>query len=642
MMKLKHVKAVSGAALLTLGSCLAHASMEASRRNLADLSFEELGDIRVTSVSRRSERLSQAAASVFVISSDDIRRSGATSLPEALRLAPNLQVAQVNANQYAITARGFNNAIGNKLLVLIDGRTVYAPFFSGVLWDQQDVMLEDVDRIEVISGPGATLWGTNAVNGVINIVTRSAAKTVGGLASLSGGPREANAAFRYGTALGSTGHARIYAKSSQWQNTRTAAGAQQHDGGQRIQAGFRADWDNEVDAFMLQGNAMQGQTEHRGYFGPFELRPIEVAEHNITGQWTHHHADGANTRVQAYYADSQRDDALLYRPQEGVFDLEAQHGQTSGAHQWVWGGGYRQAKDDLRSGVVFGFVPQRRTLSWTSLFAQDVMALSESVDATLGLRLEHNDYTGMEVLPSTRLAWKLPGDQLLWGAASRAVRAPAGLDRDIRLFPPPQAAYIIAGGPDFRSEVANSYELGWRLQPAQGLNFSISGFYQELDRLHSGQRPPNALVQNMIEGHTSGVEAWGAWQPVRAWRLSLGLTTLSKALRLKPGSPDPEGPRALGNDPDYQWVLRSALNLTETQDIDLSVRHVAALPDPAVPAYTAVDLRYAWRVTTGFEVSVVGRNLFNPTHPEFGPEVSPLAPRSEIERSALLQLQWSL
>lgn len=633
MMKLKHVKTASGAVLLALGPCIAHAAMEPSRRNLADLSFEELGDIRVTSVSRRSERLSEAPASVYVVSSADIRRSGATSLPEALRLAPNLQVAQINANQYAITARGFNNAIGNKLLVLIDGRTVYAPFFSGVLWDQQDVMLEDVDRIEVISGPGATLWGTNAVNGVINIVTRSASQTVGGLASLSGGPREANAAFRYGTALGATAHARIYAKSSQWQNTRTAADTQQRDGGQRIQAGFRADWDNEVDAFMLQGNAMQGQTEQRG-----ALTPIEVAEANLTGQWTHRHADGANTRVQTYYANSQRDDAFLFRPQEGVFDLEAQHGQTWGAHQWVWGGGYRQAKDNLRSGAVFGFVPQRRTLSWTSLFAQDVMALTETVDATLGLRLEHNDYTGMEALPSVRLAWKLPGDQLLWGAASRAVRAPARLDRDIRFFPPPRATYIIAGGPDFRSEVANVYELGWRIQPAQGLNLSITGFYQDWDRLRSGQRPPNALVQNMMEGHTSGVEAWGAWQPVRAWRLSMGLTTLSREFRLKPGSTDPTGPRELGNDPDYQWVLRSAFNLTETQDIDVSVRRVAELPDPAVPAYTAVDLRYAWRVTPGFEVSVTGRNLFNPEHPEFGAAAS----RSEIERSALLQLQWTL
>lgn len=503
-------------------------------------------------------------------------------------------------------------------------------------------MLEDIERIEVVSGPGATLWGTNAVNGVINIVTRSASKTQGSLATVSGGPREANAAFRHGLALGATGHARVYAKSSQWQNTRSASNAQLHDGGQRIQAGFRADWGQSADGFMVQGNAMQGHAEHRGYFGPFELRPIEVSEANLLGQWTHRHADGADTRVQAYYADSQRDDALLYRPHEGVFDLEAQHGQTSGAHQWVWGGGYRQAKDYLRPGVFFGFVPQRRTISWTNLFAQDVIALTETVDATLGLRLEHNDYTGMEALPTARLAWKLPGDQLLWGAASRAVRAPARLDRDIRLPAPPLANYIIAGGPDFRSEVANVYELGWRTQPSHGLSFSITGFYQDWDRLRSGQPPPNALVQNMIEGHTTGVEAWGSWQPLRSWRLSAGLTTLDKTLRLKPGSTDPTGPRELGNDPGHQWVLRSAYNLTEAQDLDVSVRRVAALPYPAVPAYTAVDLRYAWRVMPGFEVSVVGRNLFNPTHPEFGAEVSALGNRSEIERSAVLQLQWSL
>ena len=610
-------------------------ALAAVTEQLATLSLEELVNVTITSVSGRDERLGDAAASVYVITADDIRRSGATTLPEALRLAPNLQVARIDTGQYAISARGFNNAIGNKLLVLIDGRTIYTSFFSGVLWDQQDIFLPEIERIEVISGPGGTLWGTNAVNGVINVVTRPAAQSQGAMAVGSIGNDEKNAGVRYGFALGQSGHVRIFAKRSLLQHSDSESGVAQADGWNRTAAGFRADWSNATDAFTLQGDASDGQSDHRGFFGAFEVGPLKVAEADLLGRWTRQLAGGSDLRVQAYYDHFTREDALLYRPREDVLDIGFQHGVPIGPHRLLWGGGYRRTQDDLQPGLFFGFVPEKQTLNWANLFAQGEIKLDERLGLTLGSRLEHNPFTGFEVLPSARLAWKVSASDLLWTAASRAVRAPARLDRDIVL--PPVPPYIIAGGPDFVSEVANVFELGYRGQPSRDLTLSITGFYQQWDRLRSGQVPPNAHVQNMIDGNTSGIEAWGAWQALPAWRLSAGLTTLHKDLRLKPGSTDPVGPKNLGNDPDYQWMLRSAIDLAARQELDIMIRRVAALPDPQVPAYTALDARYGWHVGRGVELSLVGRNLLDKSHPEFN-----AAPgRSEIGRSVLVELRWS-
>lgn len=611
-------------------------SASVPQRDLVDLSLEELAGVEITSVSRRTERLGDAAASVFVISADLIRRSGVTTLPEALRLAPNLQVARIDAGQYAISARGFNNAIGNKLLVLIDGRTVYAPFFSGVFWDQQDVFLEDVERIEVISGPGATLWGTNAVNGVINVITRSASQTHGGLAVVDGGNRGGDLGLRYGGSLGDAGHWRVYAKASRLDNTRSEAGNAVADGWDRHQLGFRADWSGTGGDFTLQGDMYRGRSEHRGFFGPFELSPVEVSGSNVLARWSQRFTDGSDLRIQGYYDRSTREDAAIYSPEVDILDFEFQHGVPLGNHRIMWGGGYRRARDDIQPGLFFAFVPARRTQSWKSFFIQDELRLSETLAATFGARLENNEYTGTEVLPSARLSWKLTTDQLVWTAFSRAVRAPARLDRDIVL--PPTPPYIIAGGPDFVAEVANVYEIGYRSQPTPAFNYSATVYLHDWDRLRSGQPPPGAQVQNMIDGKTYGAEAWADWQVAPMWRLSGGTTLLQQDLHLKPGSTDPDGPRNLGNDPEYQWMLRSAFNLPHRQELDIAVRRVAALPEPSVPAYTAFDLRFGWRIDADIEVSVVGRDLFDAAHPEFNAAPA----RSEIGRSFLVRLRWSL
>jgi len=608
--------------------------LAAGAKDLADLSLEELGRIEVTSVSGRAEPLSDAPASIFVINAEDIRRSGATNLPEALRLAPNLQVARIDGGAYAISARGFNNAIANKLLVLIDGRTVYAPYYSGVQWDQQEVMLEDVERIEVISGPGATLWGANAVNGVINVITRSAQDTRGALATLAGGNRDTQGGFRFGGALGEGGSFRVYAKTSQTQNTKTAAGAAVPDGWERNQAGFRVDWAGGANALTVQGDTYKGTSEHRAPFGPFELRPVEISGTNLLARWTRKLEGGGDFQLQAYYDHSNRDDALNYRPEVSVADIQFRHGIPLGAHKFLWGGGYRSARDYIQPGVLFGFVPPSDNQSWTNLFAQDEIRLDRNVALTIGAKAETNVYTGLELLPSARLAWKLSEQTLLWGALSRAVRAPARLDRDIRL--PPNPPFIIAGGPNFQSEIAKVMEVGLRGQATRTLSYSVTLYHNDWSRLRSGESPPNAVVQNNISGTSYGAEAWGTWQATPLWRLSGGLTTVRKDLVNSRAAVDPTGVANLGNDPDYQWMLRSQFNLPGNWEFDVGLRRVAALPVPFVPAYNALDARLGWKVERDLDLSLIVQNRLDPEHAEFG-----VAPgRSEIARSVFLRLQW--
>lgn len=621
--------------VLALSLSTAHAQSPPGSA-LAELSLEELGNIEITSAARRPELLGDASAAIFVITSDSIRRSGANTLPEALRLAPNLQVARLDGSQYAISARGFNNAIGNKLLVLIDGRTVYTPFFSGVFWDQQDVMLEDVDRIEVISGAGGTLWGANAVNGVINVITKPSASTQGGLVALGAGNQGADASFRYGGRFDGGGSFRVYAKSEEVQNTMTSTQAAGRDGRRRTQLGFRADWLDSHGGLTLQGDVYSGRTDSRGLLGTVDLGRVEASGGNLLGRVTRKLDGGQDLRVQAYYDYTDRKDAFLYQPRQRVLDVEFQHGIPMESHQWLWGGGYRQARDAILPGVIFGFTPNETSMHWSNLFVQDEIRLTDRLSLTLGAKLESNGYTGTEFLPGARFEWKPSRDQLWWGSISRAVRAPARLDRDIRL--PPKPPFFIAGGSQFQSEVAKVLELGYRAQLSGSLSYSVTAFHHDWDKLRSGQKPMDAQVQNMIAGTTRGIEAWGEWQVVRNARLGAGLSLLRKHLAVKPGSTDPEGPRALGNDPTHQWMLRAGVNLPHQQELDVIVRRVGALPDPAVPAYTAVDLHYGWKVRYGVELSVAAQNLFDRSHPEF----NAAAGRQEIPRSIALRVRWSM
>ena len=614
------------AAVIVAVSFVATANAQSvAASSLADMSLEELANLEVTSVSRRAERLADAPAALYVITGEDIRRSGVTSLPEALRLAPNLEVARIDSRQYAISARGFNNSIGNKLLVLIDGRTVYTPLFSGVFWDAQDTLLDDIERIEVISGPGATLWGENAVNGVINVITRRASDTRGTLAEAGVGDRERGLSARHGFDL-SGGAMRIYAKTFDRDHTMRADGAGVRDGWRNAKGGFRGDWGTPASGFTLQGDLYRGSIEQAAG------EDITIAGGNLLGRVTRE-----RFRAQVYYDNTQRDIPGSFGERLNTFDAEAQHSFQATPDQLVtWGGGHRRTRDRVANSAQLAFLPDKTTLRWTNVFAQDEIAFGNRWRLTLGSKLESNVYTGTEFLPSVRLAWKPDGQQLLWAAASRAVRAPSRLDRD--LFVPGQPPFLLAGGPDFRSEIAKVYELGYRAQPGSRLSYSVTGFYAQYENLRSVEAAGSVLVLgNKMEGRGQGIEAWGTYQATRYWRLSAGALLLDQHLRLKPDSTDTTGVAAAGNDPKHQFTLRSSHDLALNQHFDLMARYVGALPDPQLPAYTAVDARYAWQVRRDIELSLTGQNLFDHAHSEFGAA----ATRSEIQRAVFARIKWT-
>lgn len=630
------------ALVLTLATVESHATLAGEPQDIGDLSLEELANIQVTSVSRRPQSLSDAASSIFVITGSEIHRAGATTLPEALRLAPNLQVARVDARNYAITARGFNSPFENKLLVLIDGRTVYSPLFSGVFWDVQDVVLEDIERIEVISGPGATLWGANAVNGVINIITKSASATQGAQLSAVAGRDERNGAFRYGGALANGGHYRVYGKYAGNDDTRTAAGVPVLTGWKRRQAGFRTDWGDAARNLTLQGDVYDGKLHQRG------TADIGVRGANLLGRVNHSFADGSTATLQMYWDHTERDQPLAFVEHLDTLDLQLQHAVTLGEnHRLVWGGGYRRGHDRLRNGAAFGFLPGTMDLHWANLFAQNEVALRENLRLTAGLKFEHNNYTGVEILPTLRLAWHPQAATLVWSSLSRSVRAPSRIDRDFYSPTTPRVLdgvpqYAIAGGPDFVSEVANVFEIGNRAQPSPTLSYSATAFYSDYDRLRTlepNQKGAGSVFRNLAEGRVRGIEAWASWQAGKGWRMSAGGVVQDVETAARPASRDLSATTGLAtSDPHHHWMLRSSHDLAAGHELDLTLRRVGALARPAVPSHTALDLRYGWRIRTGLELSLIGQNLFDPRHAEFG-----AAPgRSEYERAVLLRLVWNL
>lgn len=616
---------------------------------LADMSLEDLASIRVTSVSKKAEPIADAAASVFVITSEDIRHSGATTLPEVLRLAPNLQIAQGSGTDYAISARGFNgsnNSAPNKLLVLIDGRSVYSPLFSGVFWELQDLMLEDVERIEVISGPGGTLWGVNAVNGVINVITRPAKETQGRLAVAGLGDRGSDVAFRQGGKLGEDGSYRVYGKYLDRDNTEKGDGSDVNDSWHKSQLGFRADWARSGDEFTLNGSVYDAEEEQPepgaiSVSGTnLSLGPVSAIGANLTARWGRRFGDGSSMSVQAYYDRTERSIRPTFSEKLDIIDLQFERSLApSERHALTWGANYRYSMDRVNNKTnVFAFLPADVNQRWLSLFAQDDITLRDDLRLTLGARIERNDYTGNEVLPNARLAWKPAPDHLLWAAVSRAVRAPSRLDVDAYI--PATPPFLLNGGRGATSEIAKVFELGYRGQPGPWLSYSVTAFHADYDDLRTqeivfGPGAPFVVFANGMEGRASGVEMWGKYQVSPHWRLSAGYTALREKFRLKPGSNDFASLNTVGNDPKYTLQLRSTLNIAPDKELDVAARHVNRLENTAVPSYTAIDARFGWRLRPGLELSVIGQNL-NGSHAEYGPA----ATRSEIPRSVFVKLVW--
>lgn len=623
--------------LLAIGTAPVSAQEQvASAHDLRRLSIEELAQIKVTSVSKVAEPLNQAAAAVFVITNDAIRRSGANSIPEVLRLAPNLHVARLDANTYAITARGFNQSSGtaNKLLVLIDGRAVYSPLFSGTFWDAQRTFIDDIDRIEVISGPGGTLWGANAVNGVINIITKDAAETRGWMADARLGSLDRRLGVRYGGNLGPATRFRVYGLGLRQGSMVRADGASADDSWNHVQGGFRADRSQGSDTFTLRGAFYRGT----GIGRPAFLSSGTISGGNVSGTWARKFADGSNVSVQTYFDNSRR---LLVSGIDATVDqyaLETQYDFSRGSrHALVVGAGYRMTADRFERGPGTAFLsPDERTLRFANVFAQDAITLSERLKLAVGIKVEDNSYTGVEFMPDARLSWSVSDRTMLWTSVARAVRTPSRFDTDL------VNPGFFAGGPDFQSEELLAYEAGYRGLLSPSLSLSVSAFYNSYDQLRTVEGSTPAVfplvVRNNMEGDTQGVETWANLAVRDWWHLSAGFSALRKNLRLAPGNRDVFGVAFSGNDPRYQWQLRSSMDLPRGFAVDVWLRNVGGLKSPAVPSYLEADVRLAWAATDELELSLDGRNLLHERHLEF---VNPSIAPSEIPRSLTLTARWT-
>ena len=617
--------------LLLITAALCAPAAAAPADGLADYTLEELSQIVVSSVARQEASLASAAVSIQRISRAEIRRSGAATLPEALRLASHLHVARINSGNYSITARGFSAEFENKMLVMIDGRSVYSPLFSGVFWDVQDVLLEDVERIEVISGPGSTIWGTNAVNGVINVITRKAQDSAGTFAGLAAGNDQRTAEARYGAVLPNGNAYRIYARYATHDDLKNESGEAVRGRWHHRQAGFRTDFGAGPFAATVAGD-VYSRNQGAGRFPD-----MKMSGGNLIGRLERKLADGSALRLQAYVDHATRAQ-MGARDRIDIADFELQHDFRAGErHALSWGGGYRVAHDRVENGPLLRFIPDERTLHWSNVFVQDQIALTGDLQLTLGTRFEQTSYTDVEWLPTARLAWQTPAGGLWWLGAARTVRAPSRFDRELSILSRRSdgtVREVLAPNQAFRSELARVAELGHR-GSAGPFQYSVVAYRTDYDDLRSYAVPSGGtgIFTNEAMGRARGIELHARWTPSQYWQLTAGAVVQDIEVWSKPGS---GGSPSTGNDPSNYWRLHSAHNLGRGIELDLELRHVSRLPQPAAPSYHELDARLAWHLAPGLEASVTGRNLLHSAHPEFGPA----ATRQLVGRSVQFQLSW--
>ncbi|HEX7028568.1 MAG TPA: TonB-dependent receptor [Gammaproteobacteria bacterium] len=580
--------------------------------DITRLSIEELLNVKITSVSKRPEQITHAPAAVYVLTSEDIRHSGVTSVPEVLRLVPGVHVARIDANKWAVSIRGFNGQTANKLLVLIDGRSIYDPLFSGVLWETKDVMLENIERIEVVRGPGGTLWGANAVNGVINIITKNARQTQGGLVAAGAGTEERFINWRYGYELAENHYIRVYGKGFEKDPGFVEGGAD--DRSSMGQAGFRYDGTlTNSDTLMIRGDFYDGSF---GYPDEAARGEREGKGGNLLGLWARPLDNGGGMSAQMAYSHTELDDPVLGEVRD-TYDFEFQHDLPRiGDHEIIWGVTYRRTHDDIRSSSLLGLTPDHRTDSVTGLFVQDDIALSRSVYLTVGSKFESNDYTGSEVQPNIRLAWRINSTDTFWAAVSRAVRTPSRLESDFVIQMPDGSTF--AGGGNMDSEELVAYETGVRFNLTKELYMGVTAFYNEYDRLFTVE---GSTLGNRAGGNTSGVEVAAVYVPAASWKISVGYSYLNMNLKLDRDSLDDPSTRIAGTEgqnPEHQAFVRLGTRLFKHYELDVAVRYVDELPALNVPSYTVADLRLARRINDNLELSIVGQNLFEDRHFEWG------------------------
>lgn len=640
-----------------------------SRRSLMDLSIEELLNESVTSVAKKETKLDQSPAAISIITQEDIRRSGLTSIPELLRMVPGLDVARINGSEWAIGSRGFNNQYANKLLVLVDGRAVYSPTFGGVFWNAQDVVLEDVDRIEVIRGPGATLWGANAVNGVINITTKSAKETQGGMVSTSFGTEDQpSTSVRYGGQLATNLYYRAYVKYFNREGLVDATGRDTPDDWRALRGGMRLDWEPSTENnFTLQGdyygNAIEGNIHATTLTPPAFFRTENVVAHNrggnALGRWTHILSDTAQFTVQGYYDHVQQADneVIVY---QDTYDLDAQHRFALGArNDIVWGVGYRLTETRITPSFALRADPEERDLPLYNVFLQDdIMLVQDRLRLTLGSKFEHNDYTGLEIQPSGRLLWTPTEQQTVWAAASRAVRTPAVGDRAVRsnfsAFQPgpdqPPVLLASFGNSNVRSEEVMSYELGYRIEPTKRLSFDLACFYNVYDnlvgyapglpRFEIDPAPAHVLIplpaNNRQSAETYGAELSARWQVMDHWRLAGSYSWLHMRVR-----PDP---REEKNSPQHQFQIRSYVDLPCHFELNSALYFVDSIVSDSrqtalpIASYIRLDVGVTWRPTAHLELGIWGQNLLDDRHAEFNNLRNPM--RTEVPRGVVGKMTW--
>jgi len=619
-------------------------------KDLENASLEDLMKIEVTSVSKKEEELFKTAAAVYVITQNEIRRSGLTSIPELLRLVPGLQVARIDGSKWAVSARGFNGRLANKLLVLIDGRSVYSPETSGVYWEVQDLLLEDIERIEVIRGPSGTLWGANAVNGVINIITKSTQDTQGGVVTAGLGSGEPGfGSIRYGATLGDKASYRVYGKYFNRGEMVDASGRGANDAQQLGRGGGRVEWQpTERDELTLEGDLYRSSLHENptaispaNPFSPPTNRPGEFSGGHIMGRWVRTSSKMSDSKLQVYY-DTFNRNLFELTDHIATFDVDFQHHQAVGARQdLVWGFGYRLVSHEEKgnSSSPIQFNPQAKSVHLFSGFVQnEITVIKERVRLILGVKLEHNYLSGFEAQPSVRLSWTPSRTQMVWAAGSRAVRTPSRSQQDIRVnfqaFPGPGGIAVIAGvfgSTKPASEVLRAYEVGYRAQPHHKFSLDVATFYNVYDRLTSFEpglpffetdpQPSHLVVPtyygNQMHGETYGVEAAVNLGITRRWKLRGSYSFLREHLHTDVTSGDTVSEIAEGDNPRHQFQLHSSFNIFRDLDLDTALYHVSSLKGQQVAGYDKIDAALSWRLHENLEASGGVQNLLDKRHAEF-------------------------
>jgi iron complex outermembrane recepter protein len=638
-------------------------------RDLTQFTLEDLMNVEVISVSKKEQKLAKTGAAIFVITQEDIRRSGATNIPDLLRMVPGVDVARVDHSTWAIGIRGFNGVYANKVLVLIDGRSVYHPAYSGVLWHAQDLPLEDLERIEVIRGPGGTVWGANAMNGVINIITKSATDTPGGLLVAGGGSdAQAEGLIQYGGKMGQSGNYRVYGRYSNLGKSDAAAFASPADSKRVQEVGFRSDWNlSPRDLLTVQGEVRLvdgGETvtevipQVPSVMATFSQQTGDD-DGNLLARWTHRYLNGSDISLQAYYDQSH---AFTNGADDwaSIGNIDFQHHlRIASRNDVVWGLSYRIDANRFAGNAVVTLNPLQRTDSLYSAFAQDEITITRSLSLTLGSKFEHNDYTGFEIEPSAQLVWAPTARHTVWASAARAIRQPSNIDSGLQavsaVVPLPQGAIglvTVSGNPNTKVEQLRDFETGYRAQINRRLSLDVTGFLSFYQNLQTAEplAPYFALTggfphfvipliyEYQAHAQSYGAEAFATWNATDRWKISPGLTMLNLSVSRDPSSQDSTIALLSGYSPRRSYQVRSFVNLGRSFEWDQTIGYTGPLATGGIPGYVRLDLRFGWRPGEFWDFSIVGQNLLQPRHAEF-PDID-FIDHMQDQRSIFGKITW--